>query len=83
MFAFLMLFLCVILHTMSSCKSLQGLCIFPFCMCVCCETVNVDGDSSAGMGFGGGVVGVSAYIGDTRCSGVLASAGDMLEISVV
>ena len=29
-FAFLMLFLCVILYTMSSCKSLQLLCIFPF-----------------------------------------------------
>ena len=31
-FALLMLFLCVILHTMSSGKSLQLLCIFPFCM---------------------------------------------------
>ena len=31
-FAFLMLFLCVILHTMSSGKSLQLLCIFPFGM---------------------------------------------------
>ena len=30
MFALLMLFLCVILHTMSSGKSLQLLCIFPF-----------------------------------------------------
>ena len=29
-FALLMLFLCVILHTMSSGKSLQLLCIFPF-----------------------------------------------------
>ena len=29
-FALLMLFLCVILHTMSSCKYLQLLCIFPF-----------------------------------------------------
>ena len=32
MFALLMLFLCVILHTMSSGKSLQLLCIFPFGM---------------------------------------------------
>ena len=32
MFALLMLFLCVILHTMSSGKSLQLLSIFPFCM---------------------------------------------------
>ena len=31
-FALLMLFLCVILHTMSSGKSLQLLCIFPFSM---------------------------------------------------
>ena len=31
-FAFLMLFLCVILHTISSGKSLQLLCIFPFGM---------------------------------------------------
>ena len=30
MFALLMLFLCVILHTMSSGKGLQLLCIFPF-----------------------------------------------------
>ena len=30
--ALLVLFLCVILHTMSSGKSLQLLCIFPFCM---------------------------------------------------
>ena len=32
MFALLMLFLCMILHTMSSGKSLQLLCIFPFGM---------------------------------------------------
>ena len=31
-FALLMLFICVILHTMSSGKSLQLLCLFPFCM---------------------------------------------------
>ena len=31
-FAFLMLFLCVLLHTMSSGKRLQLLCIFPFAM---------------------------------------------------
>ena len=31
-FAFLMVFLCVILHAMSSGKSLQLLCIFPFGM---------------------------------------------------
>ena len=31
-FSLLMLFLCVILHTMSSGKSLQLLCIFPFGM---------------------------------------------------
>ena len=41
-----------------------------------------DGDGSAGVGFGGGVVAVSAYMGGTRGSGVLASADDVLEISV-
>ena len=35
-----------------------------------------DGDGSAGVGFGGGVVAVSAYRGGTRGSGVLPSAGD-------
>ena len=47
-------------------------------MCVCCE-----GDGSAGLGFGGCVVAVSAYMGGTHGSGVLASACDVLEISVV
>ena len=42
-----------------------------------------EGDGSAGVGFGGGVVAVSAYMGGTRGSGVLASVGDVLEISVV
>ena len=41
------------------------------------------GDGSAGVGFGGGVVAVSAYMGGTRGSGVLASAGDVQKISVV
>ena len=41
------------------------------------------GDGSAGVGFGGCVVAVSAYMGGTRASGVLASAADVLEISVV
>ena len=47
-------------------------------MCVCCE-----GDGNGGVGSGGGVVAVSAYMGGTRGSGVLASAGDVLEMSVV
>ena len=38
-----------------------------------------EGDGNAGVGSGGGVVAVSAYMGGTRGSGVLASAGDMLE----
>ena len=42
-----------------------------------------EGDGSTGVGFGGGVVAVSAYMGGTCGSGVLASAGDVLEISVV
>ena len=35
------------------------------------------------MGSGEGVVVVSAYIGGTRGSGILSSAGDVLEVSVV
>ena len=42
-----------------------------------------EGGGNAGMGSGGGVVAVSAYMGGTRGSGVLASAGDVLEMSVV
>ena len=38
-FAFLMLFLCVILNTMSLGKSLQLLCIFPFGM-VCLSVIS-------------------------------------------
>ena len=39
-FALIMLFLCVILHTMSSGKSLQLLCIFPFGM-LCLSVINM------------------------------------------
>ena len=39
-FAILMLFLCVILHTMSSGKSLQLLCIFPFGM-LCLSVISM------------------------------------------
>ena len=40
MFALLMLFLSVILHTMSSGKSRQLLCIFPFCM-LCLSAISM------------------------------------------
>ena len=40
-------------------------------------------DANASVRSGGGLVAVSAYMGGTRGSGVLASAGDMLEMSVV
>ena len=40
MFAFLMLFHCVILHTMSSGKILQLLCIFPFGM-LCLSAISM------------------------------------------
>ena len=40
------------------------------------------GDGNASVGSGGGVV-VSAYMSGTRGSGCLASAGDVLEMSVV
>ena len=39
-FALLMLFLCVILHTMWSCKSLQLLCILPFGM-LCLSAISM------------------------------------------
>ena len=42
-----------------------------------------EGDGSVGVGFGGGVVAVCACMGGTRGSGVLASAAEVLEISVV
>ena len=42
-----------------------------------------EGDGNAGVGSGGGVVAVSAYMGGTRGSGVLSSTGDVLEMSVV
>ena len=42
-----------------------------------------EGDGNAGVGSGGGVVAVSAYMCGTRGSGVLSSACDVLEMSVV
>ena len=42
-----------------------------------------EGDGNAGVRSGRGVVAVSAYMGDTRGSCVLLSAGDVLEISVM
>ena len=39
-FVFLMLFLCVILHTMSSGKSLQLLCLLPFVM-LCLSAISM------------------------------------------
>ena len=42
-----------------------------------------DGHGNAGVWSGGGVVAVSAYMGGTRGSGVLSSAGEVLEMSVV
>ena len=42
-----------------------------------------EGDGDAGVGSRGGVVAVSGYMGSTHGSGVLSSACDVLEISVV
>ena len=42
-----------------------------------------EGDDNAGVGCGGAVVAVSAYMGGIRGSDVLASAGDVLEMSLV
>ena len=50
-FALLMLFLCVILHTMSLDKSLQLLCIMPFGM-LCLSAISAVGSVYVG-GYGG------------------------------
>ena len=42
-----------------------------------------EGNGKAGVGSGGGVVAVSAYMGGTRGSAALSSAGDVLGMSVV
>ena len=42
-----------------------------------------EGDGNAGVGSGGGVVAMSVYMCGRRGSGVLASAGDVLVMSVV
>ena len=42
-----------------------------------------EGDGNAGVDSGGGGVAVSTYMVGTRGSSVLASAGDVLEMSVV
>ena len=47
-------------------------------MCVCCEV-----DGVACVGSRGGVLAVNVHMGGTRASGVLSSAGDVLEMSVV
>ena len=56
-------------------------------VCVACvfavRLLGCEGDGNAGVEFGGAVVVVSVYMGGTRGSGVLASAGDVLEMSVV
>ena len=52
-------------------------------MCVCCESVRVEGDGNVGVGSGGGVVAVSACMCGTRGSSVLPITGDVLEMSVV
>ena len=50
---------------------------------MCCMCVGCEGDGNAGVGSGVGVGAVSAYMSGTRRSGVLSSAGDVLEMSVV
>ena len=42
-----------------------------------------EGDGNAGVGFGDGVVAVSACMSGTRGSGVLSGTGDVLDMSVV
>ena len=47
------------------------------------EFEGCEGDGNTGVGSGGGVFAVSAYMGGTRGSGVFSSAGNELEMSVV
>ena len=62
------------------------------CLCLVCivwqfsiaaRLLGCESDGNAGVGSWGGVVAASAYICGTRGSGVLASACDVLEMSVV
>ena len=53
MFALLMLFLCVIFHTMWSGKSLQLLCIMPFGVLVCHDVCKNKVGSVYVCGYGG------------------------------
>ena len=50
------------------------------CVCVACvfaaRLLGCEGDGNAGVGSGGGVAVVSAFMGGTCGSGVLASAGN-------
>ena len=53
-------------------------------MCVCVVRVlGCERDGNDGVGFGGGVVAVSACMSSTRGSGVLSSTGDVHEMSLV
>ena len=47
------------------------------------RVLGCEGDGNAGVGCGGDVIAVSVYMGDTRGSGVLSCAEDVLEMSVV
>ena len=64
-------------------------CDWDACTVVCVAYVyaarllGCDGDSNAGVWSGRCVVAVSAYMGGTHSSGVLSSAGDVLEMSVM
>ena len=57
-FSLLMLFLCVILHTMSSGKSLQFLCILPFSM-LCGSAISMMFENYVGSVYVGGHGGLS------------------------
>ena len=57
------------------------------CTVVCVAYMNaarmLGCEGNAGVGYGRGIVMVSAYMGGTRGSAVLSSTGDVLEMSVV
>ena len=66
------------------CGGVGGDCDACNVVCVGCEYA--EGDDNAGVGDGGGVVAMSAgheYVGGTRGPGIVSSAVDVLEMSVM
>ena len=71
-------------HVVGAVVAVTDACVVVFVACVyAVRLLGCEGDGSSGVGTGGGVVVVSMYMGGTQGSGVLSSAGDVLEMSVL